>query len=211
MIISTEYTQSTILQHLELQYPLVRSILTGCHPDCSAAVQPHTQQTVMLCVLCSFLSEPASTSSAVWAAVARLIDQTTHTSLSRPRPCRWLTAVTSFGPLSQTVNTPKELQFWTCFDTVFWQSQFDPCQTCSNPYASIHYPFFSASNISSGDKMFTAWYIPLTHRSHDEENSVLFTSPVSGHMLRLCIQNRNKIMRRVWDCVLWHKYIQSPP
>ena len=81
----------------------------------------------------TFLSEPALTSSAIWATVARLLDRTTRASLRFPRASMSLghepvassplfllwTTFDRYWPL-QTRNTPQELQLWRCLDPVVW-------------------------------------------------------------------------------------------
>lgn len=91
------------------------------HPDWSAAMQPHMQQTAVYCAY-SFLSEPALTSSAIWARVICLLDQTTQTSLHSP-PCCQLTTVPFLHHFWYILTTadqehPTRAEVWE----IFWPS-----------------------------------------------------------------------------------------
>jgi len=109
------------------------------HPDWSAAVQPHTQQTAMHCVFwhlsirtsINFLSNLSYSSSSVGSD---------HT-INEPRPPMTLSPVHHCSFLGALLidtdhcrpGTPhKSCSFG---DALTQSSQFGPCQTRSNPYA----------------------------------------------------------------------------
>lgn len=123
---------------LMLTFPLWVLLLVDkgqhIHPDWSVAILLHMQQKSDALCLTLHLSEPALTCLVIWATAACLLDQNTQASLcsSRasvslgcPKPCYWLPLTTfdRFWPL-QTKNTPQELQFWRCSDTVLQPTHF---------------------------------------------------------------------------------------
>lgn len=75
------------------------------HPDWSTATQPHTQQTLMCCV--------------VWS-LTRLLDWTTEASLCSTMTLLLVHHCATFDKYwpTQSGNTTRDLQIWRCFDPV---------------------------------------------------------------------------------------------